>query len=263
MIDEATLENFLNRSVGESFTGSPEVLKWKQRLRRHNKKIVLRSSKRHPHLKSVPGVLLAEILRDADYDERIQAVCLYGLSRYRRGFERLAKLAFDLEEEVAPGSDDWETPLSKLLGELLITFGYMDTKQSHAFLQGALERRSEGWLRSQAIDGMAFEEKQFEPRLVLPFLTLECHPQLTLSALYALMLHGYFKHRRADLDRLVIPLLRHEVPMVRCYVVMVIDNLNYAEEFRHIYEGLLSDPDEQVRRVAREGIENLDCRLRD
>ena len=263
MVEQAKIDRFMRRTFPYWYSGSSggRDASVSQDIKKLDEATIERVVARHPDLNSVHAVLLAEILDGQDFEDRIRSANIYGEAQYRRGFKKLAELALELEDEIAEGIEDWATPHSKLRSELLLAFGYMDTAASHAFLKGALERWSDGWQQCLAIDGMAFEVQQFEPGLVLPFVTTECHPELTKSALYALMNRCYFSGRQEELERLVRPLLDHEEPLVKCYVMMVISPLDYAQEYRYVFESFLNDPNKIVREYAEGELRRIDDRL--
>lgn len=195
--------------------------------------------------KSATEALTLEILTGSDLADRRRAALLLVLLRGRPRLGRLKRLIAELVVKVEATNDEWLGPPERnLLCNLLLAFGFMDTKRSHAVLARLACESASHLVRADALEAMAFEKRFFDLDLVLPFLHETTSTPELLSALYAIQYTGYAKNRPDDARERLRPLLNHPYGHVRAYTVDILGNdpSNFS-----LIETLQDDPHMLVR----------------
>ena len=188
--------------------------------------------------------------------DRNRAAIIYATEGFRWGLGPLKRQIADLVRFVETSDDPCvNSPKHYLLNNLLFAVGQMDTARSHTFLARLLRESPSHTVRSDALDGMAFEKKRFDVDLVLPFASEHRHRSEILSALYALEFRDCVRKRSEDVRERLIPLLRYDHPMVRAYAIGVLrgraENFDLILPFR-------DDPSALVRESVEEPVRYWD-----
>jgi len=128
----------------------------------------------------------------------------------------------------------------------------MDTPEAHKVFIKLLKSKNL-FVRADALEQMAFEEKQHDPKRILPFISMKYHPAEILSALYAMMYRPYLKTHAAEMKRRIAPMLKHPYAGVRS---MAIETLAFVPGSRELI--LSCKRDKTVSAVIKEALHMLD-----
>jgi hypothetical protein len=174
----------------------------------------------HPYRRSDCGAVLDEFLTAPELEDQVSAVYLFAGLECRRGFKRMENALPELLRKVEAETDEWiGPPERRLFAGMLYAIAQMDTPESHACLVHLLHNSPSHLVRDDVLEAMAFEKRQYDRELILPFLALDCSTPEILSALYALQYKGYVTEQPEDALARVLPLLDHPHVMVTVYVI--------------------------------------------
>ena len=176
----------------------------------------------YPCRVSVCGALLEDVVNGTDLESRCRSASLMFSLRCKRGLGRIEPLMYRLSDSMQ-SLDEWgKSEEATLFNLLCVAVGRIDSPKSHSLLRRLFDTYDDSRIRGDVLEGMAFEEEQFDWKFVLESVRSEIHISQLLSALYALQFKFYALKFPQEAQELITPFLKDERPMVRVFAIQLL-----------------------------------------
>lgn len=229
-----------------------EPLRTLNEIQEENRRFLEAIRLKHPMRSTACSALLSEIMTAKDVADRSRALDILGLRGCRRGIRQLESLIPGLEKKVEMPVAAWgpTSPERSLLRDIFVALGRIDTDEAQGALANIVRRSPNPVVRADAMEAMAFG-KNYDLKLVLPFISISAHEMEICSALYA----AEFRTTAALARRKITPLLSHPYNHVRYFAILV---LRHHRSCRDLISSLKDDPDGRVRGIVADSLRFLD-----